>query len=74
MYDEDAIYAHFLRERLRDAPRRGWATPTYEEILDKKRLEERAYRCVRDTSSRCVWRARLQMIVSLYCRCVSTGW
>ena len=47
VYDEDAIYDHFLRERLRDAPRRGWATPTYEEILDKKRQEERAYRCVR---------------------------
>ena len=45
MYDEDAIYQHFLRERLREPPRRGWATPTYDEVLDKKRQEERAYRC-----------------------------
>ena len=66
VYDEDAIYDHFLRERLRDAPRRGWATPTYEEILDKKRQEERAYRCVR--VSRCAWRARLEKIVILQVR------
>ena len=39
--DEDAVYSRYLRERV---PRRGWATPTYEEVLDKKRREERAYR------------------------------
>lgn len=30
----------------RPMPRKGWATPTYEEILEKKRREERSYRCV----------------------------
>ena len=35
--DEDEDYS-------RRPPRKGWATPTYEEMLEKKRREERRYR------------------------------
>ena len=31
---------------MREGPKRGWATPTYDEILEKKRQEEKAYRSV----------------------------
>ena len=41
--EEEALFRQWLKER---EPRRGWATPTptYEEILDRKRQEERSYR------------------------------
>lgn len=38
--DEEG-YLRYLKER---PPKKGWQTPTYEEILDKKRQEERNYR------------------------------
>lgn len=47
----DSKMAAYVLQRgrggVRDMPpetRRGWQTPTYEEILDKKRQEERQYR------------------------------
>ncbi|KAI0230600.1 hypothetical protein LSAT2_019074 [Lamellibrachia satsuma] len=41
MSDGDDEYQQFLQQR---APRRGWATPTYEETLEEKRQQERRYR------------------------------
>lgn len=41
--DEEDDYRQYLRNR---PPRKGWGTPTYEEILDRKRQEERSYRYV----------------------------
>ena len=42
--EEEELFRQWLRERRE--PRQGWATPTptYEEILEKKRQEERSYR------------------------------
>ncbi|CAH1773424.1 unnamed protein product [Owenia fusiformis] len=39
-YEDERLPPQYRRE----PPRKGWGTPTYEEILDKKRREERAYR------------------------------
>ncbi|CAD5125245.1 DgyrCDS13487 [Dimorphilus gyrociliatus] len=36
-------------KRSHPTPRQGWASPTYEEILDRKRKEERSYRRLNDT-------------------------
>lgn len=35
-------------KRSHPSPRQGWASPTYEEILDRKRKEERSYRKFND--------------------------
>ncbi|XP_041358553.1 centrosome and spindle pole-associated protein 1-like isoform X26 [Gigantopelta aegis] len=38
------LYPKVLPNEVTDGPRRGWATPTYEEILNEKRAEEARYR------------------------------
>ncbi|XP_041358532.1 centrosome and spindle pole-associated protein 1-like isoform X7 [Gigantopelta aegis] len=40
----DRSQAKVLPNEVTDGPRRGWATPTYEEILNEKRAEEARYR------------------------------